>query len=110
MSPACHVSAEIHKLLEHEKGRPEGRPRYQAAAIRLEAFLVPRCLNRALVNFEEARPDYYEAQRQPHDGAHGDKVFATSYESAIRKAGFDVLVISNPGRRRGLGAHQNGAA
>ena len=27
----------------------------------------------------------------PHDGAHGDKVFATSYESAIREAGFDVL-------------------
>jgi hypothetical protein len=23
----------------------------------------------------------------PHDGAHGDKVFATSYESAIREAG-----------------------
>ena len=51
--------------------------------------------------------DYYEAQGQPlsvhidwmrsrgwgkawvilpHDGAHGDKVFATSYESAIREA------------------------
>ena len=29
----------------------------------------------------------------------GDKVFTTSYESAIHKAGFDVLVISNPGRR-----------
>jgi hypothetical protein len=27
----------------------------------------------------------------PHDGAYGDKVFATSYESAIREAGFDVL-------------------
>jgi len=33
----------------------------------------------------------------PHDGAHGDKVFATSYESAIREAGFDVLVIPNQG-------------
>lgn len=62
--------------------------------------------------------DYYEAQGQPlsvhldwlrsrgwgkawvilpHDGAHGDKVFATSYESAIREAGFDVLVIPNQG-------------
>jgi len=38
----------------------------------------------------------------PHDGAPGDKVFATSHESAIREAGFDVLVIPEPGRRRGL--------
>jgi phage terminase large subunit len=59
--------------------------------------------------------DYYEAQGQPlsvhiqwmrdrgwgkawvilpHDGAHGDKA---SYESAIREAGFDVLVIPNQG-------------
>jgi hypothetical protein len=63
-------------------------------------------------------PDYYEAQGQPlsvhldwmrsrgrgkawvilpHDVAHGDKVFATSYESAIREAGFDILVIPNQG-------------
>jgi phage terminase large subunit len=63
--------------------------------------------------------DYYEAQGQalsvhlawlrsrgwgkawvilPHDGAHGDKVFATSYESAIREAGFDVFVIPNQGQ------------
>jgi hypothetical protein len=62
--------------------------------------------------------DYYEAQGQPlsvhidwmssrgwgtawvilpHDGAYGDKVFATSYESAIREAGFDVLVVPNQG-------------
>jgi phage terminase large subunit len=33
----------------------------------------------------------------PHDGAPGDKVFATSHESAIREAGFDVLVIPNQG-------------
>ena len=33
----------------------------------------------------------------PHDGAQGDKVFATSYESAIRETGFDVLVIPNQG-------------
>ena len=33
----------------------------------------------------------------PHDGAHGDKLFATSYESAIREAQFDVLVIPNQG-------------
>lgn len=62
--------------------------------------------------------DYYEAQGQPlathvawmrergwgkalvvlpHDGAHGDKVHATSYESALREAGFDVIVIPNQG-------------
>jgi hypothetical protein len=33
----------------------------------------------------------------PHDGAHGDEVFATSYESAIREAGFDLFVIPNQG-------------
>jgi len=36
----------------------------------------------------------------PHDGEQGDKVHATSYESALRDAGFDVLVIPN----QGLGA------
>lgn len=61
--------------------------------------------------------DYYEAQGQPlavhvawlrehgysgtcvlpHDGAAGDKVHATSYESALRDAGFDVIVIPNQG-------------
>src|SRR5215218_7281061 len=62
--------------------------------------------------------DYYEAQGQPlsvhldwmrsrgwgkawvilpHDGVAGAKVFATSYESAIREAQFDVLVIQNQG-------------
>jgi phage terminase large subunit len=33
----------------------------------------------------------------PHDGAAGDKMFATSYESAIREAQFDALVIPNQG-------------
>jgi len=63
--------------------------------------------------------DYYEAQGQPlavhvnwlresgygdvacilpHDGASHDKVHATSYESALRDAGFDVTVIPNQGR------------
>jgi hypothetical protein len=67
--------------------------------------------------------DYYEAQGQelsvhlawlrsrgwgkawvilPHDGAHGDKVFATSYESAIREAGFDVFVKGRARPRRAL--------
>ena len=62
--------------------------------------------------------DYYEAQSQelgfhmnwlrssgygsaycilPHDGAQGDKVFATSFESGLRKAGFQVKVIPNQG-------------
>jgi phage terminase large subunit len=63
--------------------------------------------------------DYYEAQGQPlaahvewlrekkydkalmwlpHDGEHGEKVFKTSYESAVRDAGFDVLVVPNQGK------------
>ncbi|MBP2301564.1 PBSX family phage terminase large subunit [Azospirillum picis] len=34
----------------------------------------------------------------PHDGATNDKVFAVSYESALRDAGYDVTVIPNQGR------------
>lgn len=33
----------------------------------------------------------------PHDGANHDKVFAVSYESALRSAGFSVKVIPNMG-------------
>lgn len=33
----------------------------------------------------------------PHDGASNDKVFAVSYESALRQAGFDVRVVPNMG-------------
>lgn len=62
--------------------------------------------------------DYYEAQGQPlathvtwlrdngygkalcvlpHDGATNDKVFDVSYESALREAGFEVVVVPNQG-------------
>lgn len=34
----------------------------------------------------------------PHDGATNDKVFAVSYETAIRDAGYDVTVVPNQGR------------
>lgn len=34
----------------------------------------------------------------PHDGASGDKVFAVSYESELRKAGYAVTVVPNQGR------------
>ncbi|WP_082724682.1 PBSX family phage terminase large subunit [Paracoccus aminovorans] len=34
----------------------------------------------------------------PHDGANHEKVFAVSYESALRQAGFNVVVIPNQGR------------
>jgi len=33
----------------------------------------------------------------PHDGAQSDKVFAVSYESAFRSAGYDVTVVPNQG-------------
>jgi phage terminase large subunit len=33
----------------------------------------------------------------PHDGAANDKVYQVSYESALREAGFEVLVIPNMG-------------
>lgn len=34
----------------------------------------------------------------PHDGATNDKVYAVSYESALRDAGFDVQVVPNQGK------------
>lgn len=33
----------------------------------------------------------------PHDGANGEKVFQTSYEGALRAAGFQVRVVPNQG-------------
>lgn len=33
----------------------------------------------------------------PHDGTHGDKVYDTSYESALRQLGYDVTVVLNQG-------------
>ena len=33
----------------------------------------------------------------PHDGAHGEKVFDTSYEKALREAGFPVTIVPNQG-------------
>ena len=63
--------------------------------------------------------NYYEAQGQPlathinwlrengygnalcilpHDGATNDKVYAVSYESALREAGFEVTVVPNQGK------------
>jgi len=34
----------------------------------------------------------------PHDGVQQDKVYAVSYESALRDAGYDVTVVKNQGR------------
>jgi phage terminase large subunit len=34
----------------------------------------------------------------PHDGATNDKVYAVSYESALRQAGYSVTVIPNQGK------------
>lgn len=34
----------------------------------------------------------------PHDGAHSDKIFDTSYEGSLRAAGFSVRVVPNQGR------------
>lgn len=34
----------------------------------------------------------------PHDGAHSEKVFDTSYEGALRQVGFSVTVVPNQGR------------
>ena len=34
----------------------------------------------------------------PHDGASNDKVYAVSYESALRSAGYKVTVVPNQGR------------
>jgi phage terminase large subunit len=73
------------------------------------------------INREIRTRDYYEANGQdlathvnwlhskgygpdradiylPHDGAANDKVFAVSYESELRRAGYDVTVVPNQGR------------
>lgn len=43
--------------------------------------------------------DYGRAQCYlPHDGVQHDKVYAVSYESELRRAGFDVTVVPNQGR------------
>lgn len=34
----------------------------------------------------------------PHDGAQSDKVYAVSYESALRSAGYEVTVVPNQGK------------
>lgn len=34
----------------------------------------------------------------PHDGATNDRVFAVSYESALKQAGYSVVVVPNQGR------------
>lgn len=34
----------------------------------------------------------------PHDGATNDKVYAVSYESALREAGYEVTVVPNQGK------------
>jgi phage terminase large subunit len=34
----------------------------------------------------------------PHDGEQGDKVYAVTYESAFRAAGYNVTVVPNQGR------------
>ena len=34
----------------------------------------------------------------PHDGRTHDKVYSVSYESALRDAGFNVIVVPNQGR------------
>jgi phage terminase large subunit len=73
------------------------------------------------VGFDVKVIDYYEAQGQPleahltwlrgngygpdkascwlpHDGATHDRVYAVSYESALRSSGYDVTVVPNQGR------------
>ena len=43
--------------------------------------------------------DYSKAQMVlPHDGATNDRVYAVSYESALRDAGFEVEVVPNQGK------------
>ena len=39
----------------------------------------------------------------PHDGAAHDKVYAVSYESAFRQAGYEVIVVPNQGRGAAAG-------
>jgi len=51
------------------------------------------------VHIEWLRANGYQKAQcvLPHDGANNDKVFQVSYESALRSANFDVIVIPNMG-------------
>lgn len=53
-------------------------------------------------HLEWMRSRGYEPKRcqvvLPHDGEQGDKVFDTSYQSAIKAAGYDVTVVPNQGK------------
>jgi len=50
------------------------------------------------VNWLRSSGFEHAEQYLPHDGAHGEKVFDTSYERALRQAGFNVRVVPNQGR------------
>lgn len=52
----------------------------------------------AHVNWLRARPYPVRTCILPHDGVQHDRVYAVSYEGALRAAGFEVLSVANQGR------------
>jgi hypothetical protein len=85
MSPACHVSTEIHKLLEHESERPEGTP----------IIGLPPSGSR-LSWFRDVKAQRHRMMARTAIGS-----FRPYMKARSGQAGFDVLVIQNPGRGEG---------
>jgi phage terminase large subunit len=52
----------------------------------------------AHVNWIRSKPYPVRTCILPHDGAQHDKVYAVTYEGALRQAGFNVLTVPNQGR------------
>ncbi len=52
----------------------------------------------AHVNWIRSKPYPVRTCVLPHDGAQHDKVYAVTYEGALRQAGFNVLTVPNQGR------------
>jgi phage terminase large subunit len=52
----------------------------------------------AHVNWIRSKPYPVRTCVLPHDGAQHDKVYAVTYEGALRQAGFSVLTVPNQGR------------
>ena len=64
---------------------------YEASGQSLEAHLV-------WLRERKFTPDRGAQIWLPHDGETHDKVFAVSYESALAKSGYDVIVVPNQGK------------
>ena len=94
MSPACHASTEIHKLLEHESERPEGTPiiRLPPSGSRLSWFrdvaadgFGLMCIHHDQPDGVPPLPERYRVRRNSNTG-----VLAERLETIIAPTEFDI--------------------